>query len=615
MSTFARLRDAMRRLFGRRDGARSPLHLAQRQVLAMRGSRAVPSLAQWRELPRYLSPAERRLFTVAILGIVLALGILGYRFIAANQTVVAAAGGEYTEGLIGTPQYLNPLYAVANDTDADLTILLFSGLMRWDPNDGLVTDLAESYTISDDQKTYTFILRTDATWHDGKAVTAEDVVFTYQAIQNPEYRSPLAVSFGGTGVEAADDRTVIFSLAEPFAPFLSTLTIGILPSHVWSNVPAASAQLALANLNPIGSGPYTFEKLTKDTRGVIRSMTLIRNKTFYRGAPSIERLTFNFYSDTHELVDALQNKNVQGASYLAYEDARAMSGERGYQVLFPTLPQFTAAFLNDRHSKILQDDNVRQALNLAIDKNTLIASMLGGQGAVIGSPILPGMPGYDATVGQTTFDTTAAIALLEKSGYTLAEGATVRTKSDTALALTLTTVDNAELTAVADALKTAWNSIGFEITVVIVDSDALQNDTLKNRNYDILLSGMLYSADQDPYAFWHSSQAAYPGLNLAQFASSKVDKAIESARATNDLTARAEAYASIATVIAEEYPAVFLYQPTYTYVTTSKIKNINLPAITVPADRFADITEWYIKTRRIFTPATNTTTETPTTTP
>lgn len=601
MGIVSRIATLFRRLFRRSDGAsRSPLHLAQRQVMTVRGNRAIPSLAQWRELPRYLSPGERRIFIVALFGIVLALGILGYRFLLTNQVSVPAVGGEYTEGLIGTPQYLNPLYAVASDTDTDITRLVFSGLMRWDPQDGLVPDLAASYTMSEDQKTYTFTLRENAKWHDGSPVIGQDVVFTIQAIQNPEYRSPLSISLGGVGVEAPDERTVIFTLAEPFAPFLSTLTVGILPSHVWENIVPSSAPLAMLNLEPIGSGPYKYERLSKYQNGTIRSLTLVRNRDFYRGAPYVERLTFNFYQDAGELTSALRNKNIQGASYIAYEDARALAIDRGMQVLYPALPQFTAAFFNDAHAKLLAEDNVRKALVTAIDKNAIVNNVLGGQAQIISSPILPGMPGYDATIGGTAYDEAGAAAILDSAGYKLSEGATVRTKSDTALALTLTTVDTPELVAVAQSLKDMWTKVGFEITLVTVDQQTLQNDTLKNRNYDILLTGELYGSDQDPYAFWHSSQVAYPGLNLSQFASRKVDDAIEKARGTNDTTVRAESFRSIAELIAEEHPAAFLYQPTYAYVTSSKIKNLNLPAITIPADRFADVAEWYIKTRNVF---------------
>lgn len=599
MQLFSRLRDLLRRVFARGGASRSPLQLAQRQVITVRGSRAIPSLAQWRELPRYLSQGEKRIFTIALFGVIIAGGLLTYRFFATNQTTVAAVGGSYTEGLIGTPQYMNPLYAVASDTDTDLTRLVFSGLVRFDPAAGLVVDLAESYTVSEDQKTYTFTLHDNAFWHDGAKVTPEDVVFTIGAIQNPEYRSPLAISFSGVAVQAVDERTVTFTLAEPFAPFLSTLTVGILPAHIWQDIPPSSAQLARRNLEDVvGSGPYMLEKKTQDQKGTIRTIMLVRNPNFYRGAPFIEELNFKFYSDASALAEALKNRNVEGAGFVPFAAADELVDDR-LQAVMPSLSQYTAAFLNDAHTSILTDVKVRQALALATNRETIVGEALGGKGLAITSPILPSMPGYDATIGATNYDLAGAIALLESAGWKLEEGATVRTKSSTALAFTMTTVDTAELTAVATLLKEQWAQAGVELTIVAVDPTTLQNDILKNRNYDILLAGELYGTDQDPYAFWHSSQVA-SGLNVAQFASRKADDAIEAARKTTDVLARAESYKTLATIIAEEYPAVFLYQPSYTYLTTSRIQNIIVPTITVPADRFANINEWYIKTRKVF---------------
>lgn len=601
MPMFSRLRDRVRKIFRRADGtARSPLHLAQRQVLAVRGSRAIPTLSQWRELPRYLSASERRMFTVAVGGILIAAALLGLRFFSSHTDRVPAVGGSYTEGLVGTPQYLNPLYAVASDTDNDLTRLLFSGIMRWDPEEGLVPDLASSYTVSEDQKNYVFRLREDAYWHDGTPVTPEDVVFTIQAIQNPEYRSPLSVSFGGVAVEATDAHTVSFTLAEPFAPFLSTLTVGILPSHLWQSVPAFSAPLALINRQPVGSGPYMFKKATLDQRGTIRGLVLSRNADFYRGAPYIETLAFNFYASTNELTEALKNKNVEGAGFIPFEDAQTLSKDHGLQILNPALPQFTAVFFNQTRSSILADDNVRAALNQAADRATIVSAALGGQATAITSPVLPTMPGYDAAVGVVTYDSTAAATTLDTAGWKLPEGSSVRAKGDAALSFTLTVVDTAELRLVAEALQAQWAQLGVDVTLHHIDSNTLQNDTLKNRSYDALLTGELYGADPDAYPFWHSSQVAYPGLNLAQFSSRKADDAIESARTSTEASARSEAYHTLATLIAEETPAVFLYQSTYTYATTSKIKNIVLPSVTTPSDRFSRINTWYMKTRRVF---------------
>lgn len=590
------VRDFFRRFFKQGGAAKSPLHLAQRQILSVRGNRAVPSLAQWRELPRYLTTSEKRLFIGAIATIIIAIGLLGFRLLTNNQTSVPAIGGSYTEGLIGTPQFINPLYASGSDTDTDLTKLVFSGLMRLDATTAeLIPDLAAAFTVSNDQKTYTFTLRDNAFWHDGDIVTASDIVFTINAIQNPDYHSPLAVSFSGVSVKAEDDHTVIFTLAEPFAPFLSTLTVGILPEHIWQDIPPGSAPLAHINLTPIGSGPYKFNKITTDQRGLLRGLTLVRNHIFYRGAPYISELNFKFYADPGTLLEALKNRNVEGAGFIP-SDAGSSLQNAGLQTIKTSLLQFTALFLNDTHNATLADSNIRQALNLATDRAAIVS--LTNAGTIITSPILPSMPGYDATIGATTFDLPAATALLDNAGWKTVEGSTIRAKNGTPLTFGLTTLDTPGLSAVATKLAEQWATAGIDLTVTVVSPNNLQNNVLKDRDYDILLTGELYGADQDPYAFWHSSQVAYPGLNLAQFSSRKADDAIETARATTDITIRAASFTTLAKTIADAVPAIFLYQPNFTYFTASRIQGIHLPTMTIPADRFANINEWYIKTRK-----------------
>ncbi len=254
-----------------------------RQVLAIKPTKRLPTLRQWMQLPRFLSPLERRLALCGILLMLVSAGALGYQYFASHAERVAAVGGQYTEGVLGYPRYINPLYASGSDVDAALTRLVYPGLMRLDPTEGIVPDLAESFQISADEKEYIFILRPDLVWQDNEPLTSEDIVFTVQAIQNAEYNSPAFNSLTGIGVEALDARSVKFTLTEPFAPFLATLTVGLLPAHIWSNIPPANAQLTQLNLKPVGSGPYKFEKLTKDSDGNLRSISFTPNPNYYRG--------------------------------------------------------------------------------------------------------------------------------------------------------------------------------------------------------------------------------------------------------------------------------------------------------------------------------------------
>jgi len=160
---------------------------------------------------------------VAIVGIVV-LGFRGYYYITDE---VPKVGGEYTEGLVGSPVYINPIFALANDVDADISKLVFSGLYKYNKNQELEADLITNHGLSEDEKTYTFYLREDAAWHDGEPIVADDVVFTFKIIQDSDFRSPLEPSLRGAEVSKIDDYTFNVVLEEPFAPFLSSLTFGI----------------------------------------------------------------------------------------------------------------------------------------------------------------------------------------------------------------------------------------------------------------------------------------------------------------------------------------------------------------------------------------------------
>lgn len=565
----------------------------------LRGNR-FPTWRQWKELPRFLSPKEKQIFGFALVLSLLSGGMLGIRFWLSNETLLPAVGGSYIEGALGSPQYINPLYAIGSDVDSDLTRLMFSGLMRFDGNHSLVPDLAENYTISDDQKTYTFVLRDNATWHDGEPVTSNDVLFTIDAIQNPDYHSRLAVSFGGSTITAQDERTVIFTLDEPFAPFLAALTVGILPAHLWEEVAPQNAPLAQLNIKPVGSGPFMFSKLVKDNKGVLRSYTVERNEHFYRDTVYLSDITLKFYNNLQELTDAVRNKNVEGASVLAAQDAQSLAHDGVIALGSPLLSQFTAAFFNQKQSAVLADDSVRQALILAVDRTTVAQASTGSYAAPIISPVLPDMPGYDASATVPSADIEGARGLLESKGWTLAEGATMRTKSGTELAFTITTLDSPDLIAAANELQRQWSVLGANVGVSVVDQGTLQNDVIKNHSFDVLLAGERYGAYPDLYPFWHSSQITYPGLNLSGLANRKLDTAIEIARTSADPTKAIEASQLLTSAFTEEQPALMLYQPRYLYALSPKLYGTTVANVTTPSDRFANVESWYRKTKVSF---------------
>lgn len=579
---------------------RAGTDLAMQQVLNVKRTRLLPSFNQLKQLPRFLSSRERKIGLLAVLLAVASVATLAGQFLFTHLERVPAAGGEYTEGMIGYPHYINPLYASSNEVDATLARLTFAGLMRMDPQEGLVPDIAESYTISPDERSYTFILREGVTWHDGEPLTSRDVLFTVSALQNPDFGSPLSGTLAGITVEANDPRTVSFTLPEPFAPFLSLMTTGVLPAHIWENIPPANAQLTQLNLKPIGSGPYIFDKLIKDSRGTLRSITFTRNPDYHRATPYVQRMTFKFFPNSVELIEGLRNHSVEGTAMLTAAEMDPFRNDRALSLTDAASRQFVAAFFNLKTEGVLADAEVRKALEIAVDRAALMATLPAHTGRALDRPLLEGVPGFDATHNTKGADTTSAVTALETAGWNVPEGGGPRAKDGKTLSFTITVLDIPEFITVAETLAAQWNAIGAQATVTKVDDTVFESSVLKNRSYDILLAGAQYGVFPDPYPFWHSSQAPHPGLNVSQLISKGADDAVATIRATADVNARATAFNALATAIEEPRAAVFLYQSTVPMAFPSGLKNAEVPLLSIPADRFADVQEWYLKTRPTF---------------
>lgn len=565
-------------------------------VFALSKSR-VPTWSQLKYLPKYFVRSEKFILLGLAIVILASLGFLGVKLSLEKMEIVPDFGGEYVEGLVGAPQYVNPILAQTNDVDMDLSRLIFSGLFKYDAAQVLTPDLAEKFEVSDDKRVYTIYLKDNLTWHDGEKLTAGDVVFTVSLIKDQFFRSPLYAGFRGVAAEIVDDKTLKFTLDEAYAPFLGMLTFGILPEHLWYNIPAQSANLAEYNIKPIGSGPFKFKSLTKDKSGGIKVYTLVSNENFYGKKPYLEKLIFKFYSDYDSAATALLNQNIEAISFLPEETEASLQSKKIIKYSL-SLPQYTAIFFDQKNNEFLKDAVVRKALALAIDKNKIVNEALGGKAEVIDGPILPGYVGYSPDLKKIAFDQGFAKDNLEKAGYKLAEGETFRKKGDKVLKIVLTTVDRPEYNRVADIIKTNWEEIGVQVELNTIPSTKIQREIIKPRAYESLMLGTILGFDPDPYPFWHSSQIEDPGLNLSLYANRNIDKLLEEARQTDKAEERAKKYLDFQNILADDIPAIFLYSPRYTYVVSAEVLGVDVARISVPSDRFAGISNWYKETKR-----------------
>jgi len=525
------------------------------------------------------------------------------------STSIPSYGGTLTEGAVGTPRFINPLLAISQ-TDQDISTLVYSGLMRVNRDGDVITDLAERYEVSDDGTQYIFHLKPYARFHDGKTVTAEDVEFTILLAQSPEIKSPRRADWEGVSVKTEDEHTIIFTLPHPYAPFLENMQLGILPKHLWENIPADEFPFHVLNTKPIGSGPYKIENISTNDAGTPLSYTLKAFSDFTLGRPYIQTITFRFFSNEQSLIDGFAAKRIDSFAGIAPERIPLDTRTDTRLVRAPSTRIF-AVFFNQNHAPTLADSDVREALSAGIDRTDLVSAVLSGYGRPAFGPIPPSLlssPLLPIISTTTTSASERARHLLELGNWKFSTPTSTSTpdeksvwkKKDAILSFAISTADTPELVATANKVADTWRAAGIDVSVQVYPLTEFNTTVLRPRSYDAVLFGEVIGRSLDLFAFWHSSQRNDPGLNFSLYANSSVDKELASARAELNRSQREKLYTSFAETIANDNPAVFLYSPDFVYIVPSTVQNLSLGALTTPAERFLNVYEWYTDTERVW---------------
>lgn len=527
-----------------------------------------------------------------------------------------ARGGDYVEAIVGAPQTYNPLLA---RTDAELVLarLLFSGLTR--PTAGgdngsppIEGDLAERWEVSEDARSYTFFLRPDALWHDGQPVTADDVVFTIKLIQDPAIpdlqKTRLAAAWQKAVVEKLDEHSVRVLLPEAYAPFLSAAMLSIVPEHLLAEVPPADlVQDRFSAFAPVGSGRFS---LAPREEGAGQKDRLQRFEGHWenRGMqPYLDAVVLRYFATVEEAVGAVSRHEVQGMGRVPPDALDILADDDRIRLVEALQSGYTAIYLN-ASDPLLRNASVRQALSLALDRDSLIQDkqLMGGHGLKGLSPIPPGNWAHDDSLAPPVFDPQKAAVVLDEAGWVDSDGDGVRDREGQPLHFTLSVRDdNPLLGAMGEAIQKGWRAIGIQVDLQTIQGANLAG-TLGTRAFTALLFSIeLPYYDPDPFALWHSTQIAAPGQNYAGFNSPDADQLLVDARRAHPIQGQAERrrlYERFQAIFAEQLPALIIAYPAYSYVVADPgIGNVQLPSLVVqPADRLLSLPDWYARTERVF---------------
>jgi peptide/nickel transport system substrate-binding protein len=506
---------------------------------------------------------------------------------------VAAYGGTYVEASAGAPQRVNPLYANVNPADGDLVSLVFSGLTRLGPEGRVLPDLAERWEISEDGLEYTFRLRNGTLWHDGEEVTADDVVFTWTVLSSDDFDgAPDLGNFWQTvSAERIDDLTVRYTLEEPFSPFLSQTTIGILPEHLLAGVPVGEMAQASFNQEPVGSGPYRLESLTT------RSATLRSYDSFHLGPPYVEEIRIDYYVSDEAAVAAVRAGEADGvyiSGPLGQDQVTALDSDHDLREL--TSNSYTMLYLNSL-LPAFQDATVRRAVALAIDRESIVNDLLGGRGLVVDSVITPDTWASAGDIEPYAYDPERAAALLADGGW-IAGPNGVRSRDGVDLSFDLITNNDSTRTAIAATIAANLEQVGIQVNFSSSGSPTLYEQVLQTHQFEMALFGFAQGPDPDPFPAWHSSQAD-GGANIAAFSDPVVDSDLAQGRIAADRDRRVELYLRFQQTFYDLQPSILLFYPVNLHVLPDKLQGVESRVAFAASSRFGNIWEWYLETERV----------------
>ncbi len=545
----------------------------------------------------------RRFIASWVLLIVLCIGGLVVQLRGLTKSYQALSpvpGGTYTEGILGSYTNANPLYATGA-VDSSVSRLIFAGLLKYNDANQLVPDLAESYTVDPQGTHYTVKLRPHLTWQDGKPLTAADVVFTYNVIQNPDAESPLSTSWKGIKISSDDPLTVSFILPSALSAFPHSLTNGIVPQHLLGGISMTELRsLSFNTVRPVGAGPFqlqTVEVSGQTPADREQRIGLVPFKDYHEGKPNLGRFVVRSFKDERGMVSAFKQQQINAMAGLENlpDELRGDLTLREYS--FPLTSAVYVFFKNN--ASPFNDPSIRKALVLAANPRQVIEG-LGYPAIAAKGPLLKGQLGYAPDVTQTTADPGTAIKLLDAAGWVPGSDG-IRVKDGKPLSFRLYSENTSQYTYVTQVLQKQWRTIGIDAQVFLQQDSDLQ-PIISSHGYDALLYGISIGADPDVFAFWHSSQAdlrSATHFNLSEYSSKQADQALEAGRSRSDPVIRNAKYRPLLEIWKADNPALALYQPRFLYITSSPVFNLKEHTINSGPERYNAVAQWMIRQEKV----------------
>ncbi|MFH1867635.1 MAG: peptide-binding protein [Candidatus Omnitrophota bacterium] len=496
-----------------------------------------------------------------------------------------AYGDSIVVSSIGDATTLIPIVA-SDSASHDICGLVYNGLIKYDKNLNIVGELAKSWEIKEGGQVIIFHLKQNVRWHDGEAFTAEDVLFTYEKLIDPKVRTPYSGDFLKIeSFEVLDPYTIKVTYKEPFSPALSSWGMWIIPKHILKDEDLSATKYSR---NPIGTGPYKFLRWNSAQR-----IDLTANDDYFEGRPFFDRYIYRIIPDTATTFLELQAEGIDmmGLTPLQYRRQTDKDFFKAHYNKF-RYPAFGYSYLgynllDDR----FKDKRVRQALNMAVDKQELIDGVLMGLGRICTGPFVPESWAYNKDVSPNPFDPEKAKELLYEAGYSDTDGDGWLDKDGRVFAFTiLTNQGNDQRKLAAEIIQHRLTNIGVNVKIKIVEWSVFLTEFVNKKRFEAVLLGWGLSRDPDCYDIWHSSKTREGEFNFISYKNKEVDALLDEGRRTFDQDKRARIYYRAHQILYDEQPYMFLWVADALPIVHKRFKGIE-PA---PAGIGYNFIDWYV---------------------
>ena len=444
------------------------------------------------------------------------------------------------------PARLNPLLAT-DSSSSEIAGFIFNGLVKYDKDAAtIIGDLAEEFYF-EDNTTLVFKLRPNVLWHDGVALSAKDVVFTYETLVSDKISSPYSAGFRFVkSVKMVDALTIKVSYKQPYFKALETWMMGIIPEHILKN--ETNMMSSSFNTKPIGTGPYKLFELEHS-----KNIVLVANENYFEGRPKIDTISFHVIADPMTRFLMLQSGILDVGGLEAMQFERQL--QESFQEKFATYEEISHSYtylgFNLRLPKF-QDSRVREALSLAIDRQELVAILFFNHADVCSGPFLPGTKAFNPDIKVPKRDLKKAKALLKEAGY----------DENNPFHFEIVTSNTSSIRPyAAEIMQHQLKDAGVIVDLRVMEWQAFLNMVVFPHKFDAVLLGWGLSPTPDPYLFWHSENDRPGGFNLVGYKNSKMDAMIEKSQS---MVPSEELYAlwrDMFRMVVEDNPYLFLFIP------------------------------------------------------